>query len=93
MVSQTVWMAFIEVPLDHPLKIQVPASSLMEAIMESDKALRNLTYAYTVSQALGAETPPKYPIHVTVTVGGVDACGAVQPAGSDAKSDCDRASS
>lgn len=52
--------------------------------------MTTLTYAYTVSQVLAAENPPTYPIHVTVSIGGVDACGAVQPVGSDVSaSKCD----
>ena len=43
--------------------------------------ITTLTYAYTVSQALSPETPPKYPIHVVVSIDGVTACGAVQPVG------------
>lgn len=44
--------------------------------------MTTLTYAYTVSQALAVEHPAKYPIHVTVSIDGVDACGSVQPTGS-----------
>lgn len=43
--------------------------------------MATLTYAYTVSQALAHESPPKYPIHVHITIDGVTACGAVQPVG------------
>lgn len=43
--------------------------------------ITTLTYAFSVSKTLSPEMPAKWPVHVTVSIDGVDACGAIAPAG------------